>query len=68
MRLWARLMCGWCGNGFTADPDTVPTFPRPPSNRVLPMCKNCWTMRGRMRAAANEAPQDRPKAYPEDYE
>jgi hypothetical protein len=65
--LWARLICGSCGSGFTADPDTVPML-APDGQQRRPTCKRCWDLRNRARVAANMPADDRPRAYPEDWQ
>lgn len=64
--LWVRLICGGCGNGFTADPDKVPML-APEGQKRRPTCKACWDLRNRVRAAANLPQDDRPNSYPEDW-
>jgi hypothetical protein len=66
VRLWARLCCGTCGRGFTADPDTVPVFDTPQRGR-RPCCLSCWNLQNRLRQALGQPALDRPKAYPDDY-
>ena len=65
-KLWVRLRCGWCGRGFTADPDTVPSFTTK-EHGTRQMCRSCWDMQNVLRARIGDPVLDRPSAYPEDY-
>jgi hypothetical protein len=62
---WRRYRCAGCGNGFTANPATVPVFDT--GSGPWPCCLHCWDLRNKLRTALGMTETQRPDAYPEDY-
>jgi hypothetical protein len=66
--LFMDMVCGGCGETFTANARTVPCFQTPSRlDPARPSCRRCWDQLAQVRSRANLVPWSRPMCYPEDY-